>query len=203
MGEVKVGYARVSTDGQDLTAQRDALEALGVKPDRIYVDHGFTGTNRDRPGLREALAACLLRGRRQLRPLAAKAAFGLGDLHALAGPGADEVGLKLSDHRQDVEEEPADGVGRVVRRASEIELDLARGKLVGDVARVRHRPGEPVELGDDQGVAGAHLVDLHRAGRHTGAELAELFNVSRATVYRAVGRAGADPTTEAGSLRRD
>ncbi|MGE4427419.1 MAG: recombinase family protein, partial [Solirubrobacteraceae bacterium] len=58
MAEIKVGYARCSTDEQDLTAQRNALEALGVKPDRIYVDHGFTGTNRDRPGLREALAAC-------------------------------------------------------------------------------------------------------------------------------------------------
>jgi DNA invertase Pin-like site-specific DNA recombinase len=38
--------------------QRDALTALGVKPNRIYVDHGLTGTNRARPGLREALAAC-------------------------------------------------------------------------------------------------------------------------------------------------
>jgi len=27
-------------------------------PERIYVDHGLTGTNRARPGLREALAAC-------------------------------------------------------------------------------------------------------------------------------------------------
>ncbi len=53
-----VGYARCSTDQQDLTAQRDALTALGVKPNRIYVDHGLTGTNRARPGLREALAAC-------------------------------------------------------------------------------------------------------------------------------------------------
>jgi len=53
-----VGYARCSTDQQDLTAQRDALVALGVKPSRIYVDHGLTGTNRARPGLREALAAC-------------------------------------------------------------------------------------------------------------------------------------------------
>jgi DNA invertase Pin-like site-specific DNA recombinase len=26
--------------------------------ERTYVDHGLTGTNRDRPGLREALAAC-------------------------------------------------------------------------------------------------------------------------------------------------
>jgi len=53
-----VEYARCSTDRQDLTAQRDALAALGVKPARIYVDHGLTGTNRARPGLREALAAC-------------------------------------------------------------------------------------------------------------------------------------------------
>jgi hypothetical protein len=31
---------------------------LGVDPKRIYVDHGLTGTNPDRPGLRQALAAC-------------------------------------------------------------------------------------------------------------------------------------------------
>lgn len=30
----------------------------GVARDPIYVDHGLTGTNRERPGLREALAAC-------------------------------------------------------------------------------------------------------------------------------------------------
>ena len=33
------------------------LARLGVTPDRIYVDHGLTGTNRERPGLREAPAA--------------------------------------------------------------------------------------------------------------------------------------------------
>jgi hypothetical protein len=58
MNELLVGYARVSTEQQDLTAQRDGLHALGVGDDRIYVDHGLTGTNRDRPGLRLALAAC-------------------------------------------------------------------------------------------------------------------------------------------------
>jgi len=31
---------------------------LRVAPDRVYVDHRLTGTNRERPGLREALAAC-------------------------------------------------------------------------------------------------------------------------------------------------
>ena len=58
MSALLVGYARCSTDQQDLTAQREALSALGVEVDPIYVDHGLTGTNRERPGLREALAAC-------------------------------------------------------------------------------------------------------------------------------------------------
>jgi len=58
MTALLVGYARVSTDQQDLTSQRDGIAALGVAFNRIYVDHGLTGTNRERPGLREALAAC-------------------------------------------------------------------------------------------------------------------------------------------------
>lgn len=58
MAGLLIGHARVSTDDQDLTVQCDALAALGVAPERVYVDHGLAGTNRDRPGLREALAAC-------------------------------------------------------------------------------------------------------------------------------------------------
>lgn len=58
MGGLAVGYARVSTMEQALTTQRQALTALGCSPDRVYVDHGLTGTNRDRPGLRETLTAC-------------------------------------------------------------------------------------------------------------------------------------------------
>ncbi|MEJ7743536.1 MAG: recombinase family protein [Nocardioidaceae bacterium] len=58
MAALLIGYARCSTDQQDLTAQRDGLLALGVDPSRVYVDHGLTGTNRDRPGPSEALAAC-------------------------------------------------------------------------------------------------------------------------------------------------
>ncbi|MEO6955925.1 MAG: recombinase family protein [Antricoccus sp.] len=50
-------HAGCSTDNQDLTAQYNGLAALGVTPKRIYVDHGRTGRNRDRSGLREALAA--------------------------------------------------------------------------------------------------------------------------------------------------
>nr|UVN18286.1 Transposon gamma-delta resolvase [Pseudomonas syringae] len=52
-----IGYARCSTDKQDLSAQQSALIALGVASDRIYTDHGLTGTHRSRPGLDQALAA--------------------------------------------------------------------------------------------------------------------------------------------------
>ena len=52
-----IGYARCSTDRQDLAAQRQALLELGVAEDRIYTNHGLTGTSRARPGLDQALAA--------------------------------------------------------------------------------------------------------------------------------------------------
>ncbi|MCY7287579.1 MAG: recombinase family protein, partial [Cryobacterium sp.] len=35
MNALLVGYARCSTDAQDLTAQRDGLATMGVAPDRI------------------------------------------------------------------------------------------------------------------------------------------------------------------------
>jgi len=46
-----IGYARCSTDEQDLTAQRDRLREPGVAEDRVYLDHGLTGTTRARPRL--------------------------------------------------------------------------------------------------------------------------------------------------------
>jgi len=51
MTALLIGYARCSTDEQDLTVQREGLAGLGVTPDRIYVDCGLTGSNRERPGL--------------------------------------------------------------------------------------------------------------------------------------------------------
>jgi len=58
-----VGYARCSTDRQDVHAQRTQLAALGVEARRVYVDEGLSGANRARPGLREAFAACRANGR--------------------------------------------------------------------------------------------------------------------------------------------
>jgi DNA invertase Pin-like site-specific DNA recombinase len=53
MAPLLIGYARVSTDQQDLTAQRHALSQFGVSSDRTCLDHGLIGTIRQRPGLRE------------------------------------------------------------------------------------------------------------------------------------------------------
>jgi resolvase-like protein len=44
---ILVGYARCSTRGQDLRAQRTALRSAGVADDRIYTDAGYTGRNTD------------------------------------------------------------------------------------------------------------------------------------------------------------
>ena len=57
MTETLIGYARCSTDKQDLVAQKAALEQLGGASERIYTDRGLTGTNHARPGLDQALAA--------------------------------------------------------------------------------------------------------------------------------------------------
>lgn len=46
-----LGYARVSTDDQDLSLQRRDLIRYGVPEDCIYEDHGISGARWSRPGL--------------------------------------------------------------------------------------------------------------------------------------------------------
>jgi DNA invertase Pin-like site-specific DNA recombinase len=189
-----VGYARCSTDEQDLTAQRDALVALGVKPNRIYVDHGLTGTNRTRPGLREALAACRSGDTLVVTKLD-RLARSLPDARDLVAE-LTEAGVKLnlggSIH------DPTDPVGRlfnVLAMIAEFESDLIRMRTREGmkVAKAKGRlRGKQPKLKPTQE---AHLVELWRGGKHTSAELADLFSVARSRVYRAVQRAGAPAPT--------
>lgn len=184
-----IGYARVSTDEQDLTAQHDALTALGAAPDRIYVDHGLTGTNRARPGLREAMAACRSGDVLVVTKLD-RLARSLPDARDIVAElTAREVKLSLGGSVHD----PTDPVGRllfnVLAMVAEFESDLIkmRTREGMKVARAKGRlRGKKPKLSPRQE---AHLVELHHAGAHTSAELAELFSVARSTVYRAIGRA--------------
>jgi len=186
---LKIGYARVSTDDQDLTAQRDALAALGVAPDRIYVDHGLTGTNRDRPGLREAMAACRAGDVLVVTKLD-RLARSLPDARdILAELTTRQVTLSLGGSVHD----PTDPVGRllfnVLAMVAEFESDLikVRTREGMKVARAKGRlRGKKPKLSDRQE---AHLVALHAAGGHTIGALEELFSVTRSTVYRALARA--------------
>jgi DNA invertase Pin-like site-specific DNA recombinase len=50
-----IGYARVSTNEQNLDLQLDALKKEGVTDPDIYTDK-ITGTKADRPGLENALS---------------------------------------------------------------------------------------------------------------------------------------------------
>ncbi len=191
MTGLKIGYARVSTNAQDLTAQRDALAALGVEAERVYVDHGLTGTNRERPGLREALAACRT-----------------GD--TLVVSKLDRLARSVPDARDIVDEltsrgvrlnlggsvhDPTDPIGRllftVLSMIAEFEADLARSRTREGMAVAKAKGrlrGKQPKLSHKQE---ALLVELWRGGKHTTLDLAELFEVARSTVYRAVQRARA------------
>jgi len=186
---IEIGYARVSTSGQDLTAQRDALGALGVDAERVYIDHGLTGTNRDRPGLREALAACRAGDTLVVSKLD-RLARSLPDARDIADElTRREVKLSLGGSVHD----PTDPVGRllfnVLAMVAEFESDLIRMRtregLAVAKAKGRLRGRQP-KLSPRQE---AHLVELYRGGDKSPAELAELFGVGRSTVYRAIQRA--------------
>lgn len=183
-----IGYARVSTEEQDLTAQRDGLARLGLEPSRIYVDHGLTGTNRDRPGLREALAACRSGDTLVVTKLD-RLARSLPDARAIAEDLTKrKVRLSLGASVYD----PTDPVGRllfnVLAMVAEFEADLIRSRTREGmrVAKVEgHLRGKQPKLNPRQE---AHLVDFLRSGECTTSELGDLFGVARSTVYRAVAR---------------
>ncbi len=192
MSALRIGYARVSTDEQDLTAQCDGLAALGVAPERIYVDHGLTGTTRARPGLREALAACRAGDTLVVTKLD-RLARSLPDARDIADElTARTVKLQLGGSVHD----PTDPVGRllfnVLAMVAEFESDLIKMRTREGMKVARAKGwlmGKQPKLSPSQQ---AHLVALHEAGEHTGDELAELFSVARSTVYRAVSRAAID-----------
>jgi DNA invertase Pin-like site-specific DNA recombinase len=185
---LKIGYARCSSDEQDLTAQREALRALGVSDDRVYVDQGLTGTNRARPGLEQALAA-VREGDTLITPKLDRLARSVPDARDIADSlAARGVKLALGTTTYD----PNDPMGKmffnILATFAEFEVDLLRMRTREGMAIARARgrlKGKQPKLSSRQQT---HLVGLHCGGRHTVAELAELFGVSRATVYRVLER---------------
>lgn len=191
MTALKIGYARVSTSGQDLTAQREGLITLGVDPENIYVDHGLTGTKRNRPGLREAIAA-VRSGDTLVVTKLDRLARSLPDARDIADELTRKgVALSLGGSVYD----PADPVGRllfnVLGMVAEFEADLIRMRTREGMAIAKAKGklrGKQPKL---TAAKRRHLLAVHTAGTHTQTELAELFDVSRATIYRELQRAQA------------
>jgi DNA invertase Pin-like site-specific DNA recombinase len=103
--------------------------------------------------------------------------------------------------------DPTDPVGRLLLYV----LDMI-AEFGSDLIRMRTREGMKVAKAKAKGrlrgkqpklkpAQEAHLVEMWRGGKHTSAELGELFSVARSTVYRAVQRAG-EPTGVARSAHR-
>ena len=186
MSALLIGYARCSTDQQDLTAQRDALLGLGVEAERIYVDHALTGTNRERSGLREALAACRAGDTLVVTKLD-RLARSLPDARAIADElTARQISMSLGGSVYD----PTDAVGRllfnVLAMVAESDLIRLRTREGMKVAKAKGRlRGKQPKLNRRQE---AHLVSLVHGGEYSTAEVADLFGVGRSTVYRAIER---------------
>ncbi|TFD50698.1 recombinase family protein [Cryobacterium sp. Hh7] len=185
-----IGYARVSTNDQDLTGQENALAALGVSLQKTFTDQGLTGTNRARPGLREALAACRAGDTLVVTKLD-RLARSLRDAKDIVDDlTLREVKLSIGGSVHD----PTDPVGRllfnVLAMVAEFEADLIRARTREgmQVAKAAGRlRGKQPKLSQAQE---KHLVEVYQRGEHTTAQIAELFSVARSTVYRAIQRAG-------------
>ncbi len=189
MTSVLIGYARCSTDSQDLGAQRAALLALGVAESRIYTDRGLSGTNRKRPGLDQALAA-VRAGDMLVVPKLDRLARSVPDARAIADHlAASGVKLALGTTVYD----PEDPFGRmffnILATFAEFETDLIRARTREGMAIARAKGklrGKPPKLTAKQQ---RELVRMRESGEYSISDLAEVFAVSRPTVYRTLERA--------------
>ena len=182
---MQIGYARVSTDAQDLTTQRELLAAAGCQ--RIFAEK-ITGTRADRPELARMIDHLragdvvtvtsldrLARSTRDLLDIAERLqAIGAG-LRSLSEPWADTTS-------------PA---GKMVLTVFAGIAEFERSLIVERTRRGREaarRRG--VQFGRRPALTPAqvaHARELLAEGR-TVPEVAALLGVHRATVYRALER---------------
>jgi DNA invertase Pin-like site-specific DNA recombinase len=102
VNDVRIGYARCSTDKQDLTAQRDYLLGARVPEASVHLDYGLSGKDRARPALNTALAQ--ISGARQAAPADTTV--------TLVVPKLDRLGRSIRD-LHDIADEVTDCGGRL------------------------------------------------------------------------------------------
>jgi DNA invertase Pin-like site-specific DNA recombinase len=186
----KIGYARVSTRGQNDDSQVDDLTAYGV--DKLFIDHGISGKHASRPEMGKALAY-LREGDVFVITRLSRAMRSLKDLIALAED-LRTRGIGLVVLKQQIDTTTPQGrlVFHLLGALDEFQRELiVEGTHEGlAAARARGRVGgRKAKLGQRQ-IELARLMYAERdeAGkrRHTVADIAAELGVSRPTIYRAL-----------------
>jgi DNA invertase Pin-like site-specific DNA recombinase len=187
----RIGYARVSTEDQNLDAQTDRLTAAGCA--KIFTDKASGKLDR-----RPQLDACL----NYLRPgdqlvVTKLDRLGRSLRHLLTLVGDLEtrrVDLVVLDQAIDTSTPVGKMLFAVIGAVAEFERDLIseRTRAGLDAARARGRKGgrRPVMTADKARVAG----QMYDTRQHTIEQIARTIGVSRATVYRYLDAAPAQTT---------
>ena len=182
MGQ-RIGYARVSTDDQNLDLQHDALRKAGIVDNRLYSD---TASGKDAE--RKELAACL-KALREGDTLVVWRLDRLGrslpDLVRIVGE-LEQKGVSFESLTEKIETGSAAGklVFHVFAALAEFERNLIRERTRAGLvaARARGRAGgRKPKLTDAQIKEINEMVDAQKLpiGR-----IAELYGVSRTTIYK-------------------
>ncbi len=178
-----LGYARVSTIGQDLNAQLTALSAAGVGSDRVFTDKLSGSAKTDRPGL-----AAMLDYARVGDTVVVTAIDRLGRSVAEVTRTIAELGerrITLRALREGIDTATSTGraVAAIMATLAELELELGRERRAASrkSRRARQLPAtKPPKLCPDRQEQLRRLVATGEPVR----ELAAAFGIGRATAYR-------------------
>ena len=178
-----LGYARVSTVGQDLDAQLVALAGAGVGPDQVFTDKLSGAVSTDRPGL-----TAMLHYARGGDTVVVTAIDRLGRSVAVVTRSIAELGerrIVLRAFREGVDTGTPTGraVAAIMATLAELELELGRERRAAsrDSRRARRLPAtKPAKLSLERQ---QQLRRLAETGEPVH-ELAQAFGISRATAYR-------------------
>lgn len=178
-----LGYARVSTTGQDLDAQLATLAAAGVNADRIYTDKLSGAANTTRPGL-----AALLDYARAGDTVVVTAIDRLGRSVAevtrtIADLSERRILLRAIREGIDTNTPTGRAVAAIMATLAELELELGKERRAASrqSRRARSLPAtKPPKLNLERQ---EQLRRLAATGEPV-AELAAAFGIGRATAYR-------------------
>jgi len=184
---VLIGYARISTDDQNLALQHDALTAAGCE--KIYEDK-ISGAKAERPGLALALEVARAGDTLVVWRLD-RLGRSLKDLIALAERLAERpVGLRSLKEALDTTSSGGRLIFHMFASLAEFERDLIRERTRAGLSAARARGrlgGRPKLLTPEKRKL---AVQLYRAKEHSIAEICRLMGISKPTLYSYLAEAG-------------